>query len=62
MLLYQRSFAKCSRHRDIDNKDTTESVLNEISRTAKNIIIVGGSSVSYKVEGDMRKKGYRLEE
>nr|WP_314515600.1 cell wall-binding repeat-containing protein [uncultured Peptostreptococcus sp.] len=47
----------------LTNKDTTdESVLNEISRLkAKNIIIVGGSSsVSYKVEGDMRKKGYSV--
>ena len=47
----------------LTNKDTTdESVLNEISRLkAKNIIIVGGSSsVSYKVEGDMRSKGYNV--
>ena len=47
----------------LTNKDITdESVLNEISRLkAKNIIIVGGSSsVSYKVEGEMRKKGYSV--
>ena len=47
----------------LTNKDTTdESVLNEISRLkAKNIIIVGGSSsVSHKVEGEMRKKGYSV--
>ena len=47
----------------LTNLDTTDaSVLNEISRLkAKNIIIVGGSSsVGYKVEGDMRTRGYSV--